>query len=42
MFFGWWILLGIFISYTALVGIQVYTLPQAALAVGRELRLELV
>ncbi len=27
MFFGWWVLLGIFISYTALVGIQVYTLP---------------
>jgi sugar phosphate permease len=27
LFFGWWVLLGIFISYTALVGIQVYTLP---------------
>jgi hypothetical protein len=27
MFFGWWVLLGIFISYTALVGIQIYTLP---------------
>jgi sugar phosphate permease len=27
VFFGWWVLLGIFISYTALVGIQVYTLP---------------
>jgi MFS transporter, OFA family, oxalate/formate antiporter len=27
IFFGWWVLLGIFISYTALVGIQVYTLP---------------
>jgi sugar phosphate permease len=26
-FYGWWVLLGIFISYTALVGIQVYTLP---------------
>jgi MFS transporter, OFA family, oxalate/formate antiporter len=26
IFFGWWVLLGIFISYTALVGIQVYTL----------------
>jgi sugar phosphate permease len=26
-FFGWWVLLGIFISYTALVGIQIYTLP---------------
>jgi MFS transporter, OFA family, oxalate/formate antiporter len=26
MFFGWWVLLGIFVSYTALVGIQVYTL----------------
>jgi MFS transporter, OFA family, oxalate/formate antiporter len=27
MFFGWWVLFGIFISYTALVGIQIYTLP---------------
>jgi sugar phosphate permease len=27
IFFGWWVLLGIFISFTALVGIQVYTLP---------------
>ena len=27
IFFGWWVLLGIFISYTALVGIQIYTLP---------------
>ena len=26
-FYGWWVLLGIFISYMALVGIQVYTLP---------------
>ena len=26
-FYGWWVLLGIFITYTALVGIQVYTLP---------------
>jgi hypothetical protein len=22
VFFGWWVLLGIFVSYTALVGIQ--------------------
>ena len=27
VFYGWWVLLGIFISYTALVGIQVYTFP---------------
>ena len=27
VFYGWRVLLGIFISYTALVGIQVYTLP---------------
>ncbi len=27
LFYGWWVLLGIFSSYTALVGIQVYTLP---------------
>lgn len=27
VFFGWWVLLGIFSSYTALVGVQVYTLP---------------
>ena len=27
IFRGWWVLLGIFLSYTALVGIQVYTLP---------------
>jgi hypothetical protein len=27
MFFGWWVLLGIFIAYTALCGIQIYTLP---------------
>lgn len=27
VFFGWWLLLGIFSSYTALVGVQVYTLP---------------
>jgi MFS transporter, OFA family, oxalate/formate antiporter len=27
IFFGWWVLFGIFASYTALVGIQVYTLP---------------
>jgi MFS transporter, OFA family, oxalate/formate antiporter len=27
IFFGWWVLFGIFTSYTALVGIQVYTLP---------------
>jgi sugar phosphate permease len=27
IFFGWWLLFGIFTSYTALVGIQVYTLP---------------
>jgi sugar phosphate permease len=27
MFFGWWVLCGIFIAYTALVGVQVYTLP---------------
>ena len=25
--FGWWVLFGIFISYTALCGIQIYTLP---------------
>jgi MFS transporter, OFA family, oxalate/formate antiporter len=28
IFYGWWVLVGIFISYTALVGIQVYTLSQ--------------
>ena len=27
VFYGWWVLLGIFSSYTALVGIQVYTFP---------------
>jgi MFS transporter, OFA family, oxalate/formate antiporter len=27
IFYGWWVLFGIFTSYTALVGIQVYTLP---------------
>jgi sugar phosphate permease len=27
MFFGWWVLFGVFVAYTALVGIQVYTLP---------------
>ena len=27
IFFGWWLLFGIFISYTALCGIQIYTLP---------------
>ena len=27
VFFGWWVLFGIFISYTALCGIQIYTLP---------------
>jgi MFS transporter, OFA family, oxalate/formate antiporter len=27
VFYGWWVLLGIFSSYTALVGVQVYTLP---------------
>jgi sugar phosphate permease len=27
LFYGWWVLLGIFVGYTALVGIQVYTLP---------------
>ena len=27
LFFGWWVLFGIFIAYTALVGIQIYTLP---------------
>src|SRR5512137_2472796 len=27
VFFGWWLLFGIFISYTALCGIQIYTLP---------------
>jgi len=27
VYFGWWVLLGIFSSYTALVGVQVYTLP---------------
>lgn len=27
VFFGWWLLLGVFSSYTALVGVQVYTLP---------------
>jgi sugar phosphate permease len=27
LFFGWWVLFGIFLTYTALVGIQVYTLP---------------
>lgn len=26
-FYGWWVLLGIVVSYMALVGIQVYTLP---------------
>ncbi len=27
VFYGWWVLFGIFSSYTALVGVQVYTLP---------------
>ena len=27
VFFGWWVLFGIFVSYTALCGIQIYTLP---------------
>ena len=27
IFFGWWVLLGTFLSYMALVGVQVYTLP---------------
>ena len=27
LFYGWWVLVGIFVGYTALVGIQVYTLP---------------
>jgi len=27
LFYGWWVLLGIFSSYTALVGVQVYALP---------------
>ncbi len=27
IFYGWWVLFGIFVSYTALVGLQVYTLP---------------
>jgi OFA family oxalate/formate antiporter-like MFS transporter len=27
VFFGWWLLLGLFSSYMALVGVQVYTLP---------------
>jgi MFS transporter, OFA family, oxalate/formate antiporter len=27
IFFGWWVLLGIFFAYTALCGIQIYTLP---------------
>jgi sugar phosphate permease len=27
VFFGWWVLLGVFVSYTALVGVQIYTLP---------------
>lgn len=27
VFYGWWVLAGIFVGYTALVGIQVYTLP---------------
>ena len=27
IFYGWWVLFGIFASYTTLVGIQVYSLP---------------
>jgi sugar phosphate permease len=27
LFFGWWVLFGIFVAYMALVGVQVYTLP---------------
>jgi sugar phosphate permease len=27
VFFGWWLLIGVFSSYTALVGVQIYTLP---------------
>jgi MFS transporter, OFA family, oxalate/formate antiporter len=27
VFYGWWVLLGIFCCYTALVGVQVYTFP---------------
>jgi len=36
VFFGWWVLLGIFLSYTALAGIQVYTLPLFYPALIRE------
>jgi MFS transporter, OFA family, oxalate/formate antiporter len=27
IFYGWWVLCGVFFSYTALVGVQVYTFP---------------
>jgi MFS transporter, OFA family, oxalate/formate antiporter len=37
VFFGWWVLLGIFSSYTALVGVQVYTLPLFYPEIIREL-----
>ena len=37
VFFGWWVLLGVFSSYTALVGVQVYTLPLFYPEIIREL-----
>jgi sugar phosphate permease len=38
VFFGWWVLSGIFVSYTALCGIQIYTLPLFYPALMREFR----
>ena len=38
VFFGWWVLTGIFVSYTALCGIQIYTLPLFYPALMKEFR----
>jgi MFS transporter, OFA family, oxalate/formate antiporter len=38
VFFGWWVLSGIFVSYTALCGIQIYTLPLFYPALMKEFR----
>jgi|WetSurMetagenome_2_1015567.scaffolds.fasta_scaffold47307_2 MFS transporter, OFA family, oxalate/formate antiporter len=38
LFFGWWVLFGIFVMYTALCGIQIYTLPLFYPALMKEFR----
>jgi hypothetical protein len=38
LFFGWWVLVGIFLVYAALCGIQMYTLPLFYLALMKEFR----